>query len=135
MIRETQHIITRAEVQANPDTLYLFGDNCMRKGYGGQAKEMRDEPNTHGIATKHVPNNIDSSFMTDDSLNTNKYIITRDIDFAIIKYISGPYKHLVIPPIGTGLARLPEKAPETYKWLVSELDRLKACIEAYHSEK
>ena len=38
-----QKRIVRAELQANPHVLYLFGDNDQRDGYGGQAAEMRDE--------------------------------------------------------------------------------------------
>lgn len=45
--------------------IYLFGDNLLRKGLGGQAKEMRGEPNTLGIVSKKYPSNSLSSFYSD----------------------------------------------------------------------
>jgi hypothetical protein len=36
--------ITRAMVQADRDTIFVFGDNMKRAGYGGQAGQMRGEP-------------------------------------------------------------------------------------------
>lgn len=33
--------ITRQFVRDNPQYLFLFGDNLIGKGFGGQAKEMR----------------------------------------------------------------------------------------------
>ncbi len=39
-------------VRAEPETYWVFGDNLERRGLGGQAKEMRGEPNAIGIVTK-----------------------------------------------------------------------------------
>jgi len=50
-IRTEKHI-TRQMLRAEPGTLWVFGDNLQRKGLGGQAKEMRGEPNAIGIPTK-----------------------------------------------------------------------------------
>ena len=44
----TKAHITRADMQENPGTLYLFGDNVQREGDIGQSKEMRGEPNACG---------------------------------------------------------------------------------------
>lgn len=52
MIVLHQKFIFREDLQANPDVYYLFGDNVERRGLGGQAKEMRGEPNAIGVATK-----------------------------------------------------------------------------------
>ena len=52
-----QKFIYRSDLKANPSVLYLFGDNLQRVGLGGQAKEMRGEPNAVGIATKKAPDN------------------------------------------------------------------------------
>jgi hypothetical protein len=46
---------TKEEIQCNPDKIYVFGDNEVRKGNGGQAKACRGEPNTIGIRTKALP--------------------------------------------------------------------------------
>lgn len=128
MIKEVQYIILRSIVRLNPKTLYLFGDNILRRGLGGQAKEMRDEPNTSGIITKLYPDNRITSFMHDSQLDKNKTLIERDINLAIEKYKSGGYENLVIPPMGVGLAKLPEKAPLTYKFLRQEIERLKMTL-------
>ena len=66
IVYRTDKIITRDKVKENPDVLYLFGDNLLRKGLGGQAKEMRGEPNTLGIVSKKYPSNNKDSFYTDD---------------------------------------------------------------------
>ena len=41
IVYRTDKVITRDKIKENPDVLYLFGDNLLRKGLGGQAKEMR----------------------------------------------------------------------------------------------
>ena len=53
--------ITKKFLQENPNVIFVFGDNLLRKGKGGAAK-LRDEPNTYGFITKKAPNNQDSSF-------------------------------------------------------------------------
>lgn len=116
--------IKRREVQANPGTLYIFGDNDIRKGLGGQAREMRGENNAVGISTKKYPTNESSSFKSDEELEKNKSIIREDINGAIKKFKSGQFTNIVIPRIGVGLARLQEKAPLTWDFLQSELIRL-----------
>jgi len=122
-IVHTTDIITRNHIKANPNTFYLFGDNDIRKGLGGQAKEMRGESNTFGISTKKLPSNELNAFKTDTELLENKRIITQDINNAIDKFFSGNYDKVKIPKIGIGLAKLPEKAPQTYAWLQKELQR------------
>jgi len=123
-VEKTTSIITRDFVKANPNTLFLFGDNDIRTGLGGQAKEMRGEPNTIGISTKKLPSNEDSAFKTDSEYDNNKFIITNDVNRAIKAAKSGRFNKVVIPPIGVGLAKLEEKAPMTYAFLQKELDRL-----------
>ena len=55
---------TRAEIKANPDKLYVFGDNMARVGLGGQAKEARGEPNSVGIPTKWRPGKNDGDYFS-----------------------------------------------------------------------
>ena len=47
--------ITREELQRHPELIFVFGDNMLRKGFGGQAKEMRGEPNAVGVPVKWRP--------------------------------------------------------------------------------
>jgi len=108
---------TDVDVKANPNTIYIFGDNTKRVGTGGQA-QIRNNPNAMGIATKLAPSMEESAFMTDTDLDNNKAII--DADIAKIKATG---KSVVLPKdgLGTGLAKLKEKAPETYKYLKQRL--------------
>ena len=111
-------IIKRAELKNNRDVVYLFGDNLVEKGYGGQAREMRGEPNAYGIPTKKYPSMNRDAFFTDGEYDMN----CRRIDKAIAKIPLG--KKIIVPQIGVGLAKLPEKAPKTYKYLKEAISQL-----------
>ena len=112
--------IVREDLKNNPDKVFLFGDNLTRKGYGGQAKEMRDEPNAIGIPTKKLPTNGPNAFFSDIELEINKYVIDR----AFGKIPKD--KTIVIPSagLGTGLAQLDVKAPKTYAYLLECIKKL-----------
>ncbi len=47
--------ITRDDVRANPDLVYVFGDNAAREGRRGLARHLRHEPNAHAIAMSWGP--------------------------------------------------------------------------------
>lgn len=119
-----QKMIYRADLQANPTHMFLFGDNDKRVGLGGQAKEMRGEENAVGIRTKWTPSMRDSAFFNDKDLNTLIKMIDQDLAPA--------YKHLreggvvVIPAdgLGTGLSDLPNRAPLVNDFLVQRLRHL-----------
>ncbi|KKM67500.1 hypothetical protein LCGC14_1470570 [marine sediment metagenome] len=118
--------ITREFIKLNPHVLFVFGDNDERWGYGGMAKEFRGEPNAIGIRTKKAPRTDDDSFYTDDEFELNVRKI--DIDIAAIACYMGMerYTVLYIPEgIGKGLAKLEEKAPETYRYLEERLNQLR----------
>ena len=77
-----QDWITRQDLLDNPDRIYLFGDNVQRQGFGGQAKEMRGEPNAIGIITKKKPEHTpDAYFMQWDWDNDRNYV-TKLIDWS-----------------------------------------------------
>lgn len=104
----------------NPNTLYVFGDNCQRFGKGGQAK-IRSCPNTFGIRTKRYPGtNMEDYFYDCDE---HKQIIITDCKNLRELYIMNVYDNIVFPKdgLGTGLSQLPQKAPETFKLLCSLL--------------
>jgi|GEM_PF-2214881 len=114
---EIRDHITRADVRAEKNKIFLFGDNLKEQGYGGQAKEMRGEENAVGIPTKKFPTNNPSAFFSDKELAPNKQAI--DEAFGKIP----PDKIIVIPKagLGTGLAQLEEKAPQTFAYLNEKL--------------
>jgi hypothetical protein len=124
-----QKIILRQDLKNNPNKVYIFGDNLEGKGFGGQAKEMRGEPNAVGIPTKKSPSMSEDSFFTDTEFINNK----KAIDAAISKIPKG--KEIVIPSagLGTGRASLSEKAPKTYSYLKKALsDRVSKQVTADH---
>ena len=104
-------------LKANPDKIYVFGDNNQRQGKKGQAS-VRDEANAMGISTKLRPSADADAFMTDNQIKANVAII--DSDIAKIKATG---KTIVFPKdgLGTGLAALKSKAPNTYEYLVIRL--------------
>lgn len=113
---------TKEQIQKDRDILYLFGDNVQRVGKGGQAKVCRDEPNCIGVATKLAPTYQESDYMSDDKLAYNIATISRDFLPIIFHLQKG--KTVVFPAdgIGTGIAKLPEKAPLTYAYIQSMWD-------------
>jgi len=114
---------TEKLVRENPDTYFVFGDNLIKRGHGGQAI-IRDYKNTIGVPTKKHPSNYERSFMNDDEFEENKEEI--DISFKMIrkKLKNGFNIALPVDGLGTGLARLPEKAPKTNKYLLKKLAKL-----------
>jgi exodeoxyribonuclease-5 len=117
---EHQDNITRSDLKNNPDKVYLFGDNLQEKGLGGQAKAMRGEPNAIGIPTKKKPSLGEDAFFTDDEYEGN--IVAIENAFAKI-----PDNTVVVIPsagLGTGLARLEQKAPRTFAYLQDKLNEL-----------
>lgn len=113
--------ITREFVQSNPDKLFIFGDNLARQGMGGQAREMRGEPNSLGIPTKRLPTYSPEAFLKDSDFNNVKPFIDK-----ALQRISD-FKGTVVFPadgVGTGLAKLPESAPKVYRYICEELEKL-----------
>jgi len=105
-----QNFITRQNLRDHPDRFYVFGDNVQRIGFGGQAKEMRCEPNAIGVATKWEPSNRPNAFFDDTPACRQQ--VERDL-VAVLRQLKRG-KTLVVPAdgIGTGLARLPFVAPK-----------------------
>lgn len=112
-------LITRKMMQEHPETLFVFGDNMMEQGFGGQAKEMRGEPNAVGIPTKFLPSYDDKAFFTDDDI----YRVKSKIDAQVLKLFlhASAGGNIVWPQdgIGTGLADLKNKAPAIWKLIES----------------
>lgn len=127
-------IITRKEIQDNPKTLYLFGDNLQRTGLKGQAEQFRGEPNSIGIATKRRPAGDSTAFFRDADLENNKKAITEDINKVITAWNTGKYNNVVVPRLGVGLAQMDKKAPLTFQFLQQELKRLRDHIEGNNDE-
>ncbi|HLM62280.1 MAG TPA: hypothetical protein VK308_15870, partial [Pyrinomonadaceae bacterium] len=122
---ERQEFISRSDLAANRDKIYLFGDNLRQAGFGGQAKEMRGEPNAFGIPTKMNPSNEPSAFFSDENIIDNKIAINEAFG-KLARY--APDTVIVIPTagLGTGLADLESRAPQTFAFLQEKLAKLEA---------
>jgi len=92
--------ITRKYLRENPDKVFVFGDNLLRKGKKGGAV-LRDEPNTYGFVTKKAPNNLDSSFYRPSEY---KEVFRHELNDLINVIEANPDKTFLISKIGSGLA-------------------------------
>ena len=100
--------ITRAMLRAEPYTLFVFGDNMERRGLGGQAEQMRGEPNAVGLPTKWSPDMRPSAFFTD--VDMPRWL--REATPEFVRLFAHPGR--VVWPragVGTGYSRLQENAP------------------------
>ena len=118
----TEMHVTRSYIQAHRSWLFVYGDNLVRRGYGGQAKECRGEPNTLGIPTKHYPSMEKKAFFTDED-----YWVVRDvIENAILSVDFSEYeKIIVLPRIGEGRAQLSSHSQKIWEYVQDCLKRLK----------
>jgi len=116
----TMKTFTSQKVKNNPNKIFVFGDNLARTGKAGQAV-IRDNPNTIGIPTKISP----SKYFSDD--NYDEAVKAIDEALALIEDARGKGKVVVLPEdgIGTGLAKLDEKAPRINEYLQRKLKILK----------
>lgn len=129
MITFYQHRIYREDLQANPDILYIFGDNLEREGLGGQAGEMRGEPNAYGIATKRaISHGTPKDYFFDSDPDVIEIIKSEfaALNLYLEEITNKSYKAICIPldGIGTGLARLQKNAPRLLKLINTKLGEL-----------
>ena len=115
----------RQLIQAHPDWLFVFGDNLERKGYAGQAKEARGEPNAVGIATKRSPSNAPQAFLYD-----GEFPQWEASEAPAMQRIWEVHKNdgVIVWPldgIGTGLAQLDETAPAIFR----EIEEFRLALE------
>src|SRR4051812_11093467 len=116
-----QKRIAREDLRAHPNRLYLFGDNELRSGYGGQAAAMRGEPNAIGIRTKRAPGRQPRDYWTDARYDTCRRMIDDDLLPVFAAVRNG--RTVVIPEdgLGTGLSALPQHAPRVFRYLEEQL--------------
>lgn len=116
-----QSRIYRADLKANPHVLYVFGDNAERWGLGGQAAEMRGEPNARGIATLQAP----GRFWTDASVEAQCAIIDADLEPIFQALEAGQTVVFPLDGVGSGLADLERRSPLTWRHLQLRIADLK----------
>ncbi len=116
MIEVCKSWYSPALCRENPKKLFIFGDNLLGVGKGGQAI-IRDEPNAYGISSKYDP----GESYSDDRLLENIQHINSEVD--ILLRVKGDFDAIVFPAmgIGTGLAALQTRAPRTFLYLCKVL--------------
>lgn len=115
-------LITRDMLRSNPNWLFVFGDNMSRIGRGGQAKQMRGEPNAVGIPTKWEPASIPEAYFKDSDLEGSVKIAIDDA-FAKLK----AHRDMIVIPtagVGTGYAQLALRAPRIAAYIDSKFQEL-----------
>ena len=110
-----QYRVAHADLVANPNLVYVFGDNVARYGYAGQAAACRNKHNSHGIATLWEP----GKYFDDRDYLKITAILVKDID-----NLAERKANIVFPldGIGTGLARMEEEAPACYDFMCGYLE-------------
>jgi hypothetical protein len=97
---EIPKCVTAKFLRDNPNVVFVFGDNLVRRGRGGAAK-LRNEPNTYGFVTKKYPNNEDESFF-----RPAEYwpVFVGELSMLHREILLNPHKTYLISKLGGGLA-------------------------------
>lgn len=117
--------ISRDDLRSEPNNIFVYGDNDQRYGLGGQAKEMRGEPNAIGIRVKKSPSMDNGSFYTDADRDENIKKIAEDLEH--LGRVAVPNGLTIVFPldgIGTGMAMLNRTAPQTFAYLTMALKQM-----------
>lgn len=127
---------TLDDVRKHPDWLFVYGDNDLHTGKGGQAI-IRDEPNAMGIPTKKKPDDDNGSFYSDSELDSNRKKISQAVSSIRDAMDGSIYSALVFPKdgLGTGRAQLNTKAPNTFGYLQYQIKTLAEDVEAGSSDR
>jgi hypothetical protein len=120
-----QDQIVSDDLRAHPDRLFLFGDNELRRGRGGQAEVCRGHANAVGVATKRAPERSDLAYWTDADYDRITNIIDRDLAPAFVHIRRGGTVVCPTAGLGTGRAELPARAPRVFAYLRHAIIRLK----------
>ena len=110
---------TPSLLQANPNKIYVFGDNMKRYGKRGQAI-IRNEPNAFGIATKRYPSMDDWAFFSDKEDEFE--CVVNDLRKLWVLSKS----HVIVFPaagIGTGLAEMEKRSFDLWSkmnWILKD---------------
>jgi hypothetical protein len=118
IIRQAYYSLNACKAHSN--MLFIYGDNQLRVGTKGQAC-IRPLPNAFGIITKKKPSYEEDAFFYDSDLTLFSKLI--DADLNRLDILQKEYEFVVLPSdgLGTGLARLPTKAPQCFAYLAQRL--------------
>lgn len=125
---------TREEVKQDSNNYYVFGDNTLDRLGGYVPTEtqavIRGLPNAIGIDTKTDRRKFSFSYLNDSYLKDEKYLNHLNTQFKLIEKALNEGHDVYVPvsngqlAIGTGKAKLPEKAPQLYALLREKFNTL-----------
>lgn len=106
-------VITRDMVRRDRETVFVFGDNMERTGLGGQAGQMRGEPNAVGVPTKWRPGRHDRDYFVNADLKNRAVWDAVHAAFDALRAALDAGRNVVIATdgLGTGRAELNLRAP------------------------
>ncbi len=118
--------VTRARVRHDRSVVFVYGDNMEGRGLGGQAREMRGEPNTIGVPTKWRPGRKARDYFTDADLRDRDVWHAIHGAFERVRAALRDGKTVVIPAdgLGSGRAELPTRAPKLYAMIEAAIASL-----------
>lgn len=107
----------------NPKAIFVFGDNLLGYGNGGQAC-IRPAKNSFGIPTKNSPSMSNDAFFSDDEFEKITKII--DEKFNQLNNFESEGYLIYFPenPLGSGLAKLNICAPKIYQYLQNKVNQM-----------
>lgn len=109
------------------DKVFIFGDNTLGFGKGGQAI-IRDEPNALGVPTKRKPSMTEDAFFAEGSAkDEDAVLVALGKVWAELKM----RKTVVIPvtpdgrvSLGLERAELPKRSPSLYKLIETHVQEM-----------
>jgi hypothetical protein len=121
---------TRGDLRAHRDWVYIFGDNELGEGRGGQAGAARGEVNGLGIPTKRAPGTQAADYWGDATLAHNVAVLQGPLRRLENLILEGWTVVMPAAGVGTGLAMLPTRAPLTFAYLSHRLAALRSLAAA-----
>ena len=92
--------ISEKDLDSHPDWIFVFGDNLIRRGYGGAAK-LRDHTQSYGFITKKYPDWKDTSFYTPEEYRP---IFEQELAKLVKMIQDNPTKMFIVSKLGSNLA-------------------------------
>lgn len=83
------------------DVVFVFGDNVVGKGFGGQAAVARKVSNSFGFVTKKNPTHSPRDYFKPDEYQS---VFDREIRRLKAEIEENPDKWYLVPTLGNGLA-------------------------------
>lgn len=111
--------ISREFVQAHPELIFVYSNDHQRHGLEGMAWFFEGEPNAFQVSTC-VKKCKNSRYFNDGNEEHWRWIRQ---EITAIPKDGRPI--IVIQKMGLGCSRMKELAPKLYKFMCSELDKIK----------